>query len=714
MRIFPVQIDRECDITTLAFDGRVAEYWRDPALATAELLESLQKYYPLADTESPSLFTVDAERRYRDLALQSCDIIDLANLSGDRHVATRQLELRRLYVPLRIRVEASGQADVADEQIEAIERRREARRRGSTPWSQEDTVGRVPIGERLGKSKRLVVLGDPGAGKSTMVRWLATAYLLRLKSDPDWKDLPDVATLPDEDWLPIMIRCRDLDLSCISLDDVLQHILRKSEITEAEAKALKSILTSRISQGSALLLLDGLDEISDPMSRAAFCQQIERISVANPNVPIVVTSRVVGYREMGYRLGRGFEHVSVDDLSPDDKNDFARRWCTLTQTPDRRDAAVDDLIKDIHSTSRIERLTGNPMLLTTMALVKRNGGTLPRRRIDLYWEAVRVLLNWRSEVDQPIDHHEALPQLEYVAYAMCQQGSQQLRDDEIISLFERMREEYPRIHAVKAHTPEAFLQLLERRTGILVQAGQVRYQGKGVPIYEFRHLTFQEYLAALALVEGRFPDRDSSRGLAETIAPLASRTETRTDPQGNATTVVSEAWREALRLCVACCKDDEVDGVMEAILEPLPEEQGATVRSRATLAALCLADEPNVSEGLAMKVLERVTGELDPDLNVGDDDLEAAFKELGSSRWGKAASKVCLQQYQKYIRAEDGRALKLLGAAGMTAYPEVPKEEPAVKQLLERCDLQLQSDLTSEILDGVSGICMLTTVGIPR
>ena len=59
-----------------------------------------------------------------------------------------------------------------------------------------------------------MVLGDPGAGKSTLLRWLATAYLLKLQQAHDWSDIPDVASLPDQEWLPILVRCRDLPPGC--------------------------------------------------------------------------------------------------------------------------------------------------------------------------------------------------------------------------------------------------------------------------------------------------------------------------------------------------------------------------------------------------------------------------------------------------------------------------------------------------------------------
>ncbi len=151
------------------------------------------------------------------------------------------------------------------------------------------------------------------------------------------------------------------------------------------------------------------------------------------------------------------------------------------------------------------------MLLTTLALVKRMGGKFPESRADLYWEAIMVLLSWRSEVDTPIDHNEAIPQLEYIAYEMCRMGVQQLRKDEILNLLETIRSKYPNIRAIKKNTPEEFLNLLERRTGILIKVGEVRHNGRPAPVFEFRHLTFQEYLAALALVDGIFPGRDKTQ-----------------------------------------------------------------------------------------------------------------------------------------------------------------------------------------------------------
>lgn len=655
-----------------------------PGYSEFTLPKDLGKFAPdtplLLSTTPNDRRLVQVEEKYRRLLLETCDIISLVGLpEQDRYVAERQLALRQLYIPLHAWVEvpirevSTGEEPDAPEmeavRWDALEKRRAATRRGLGDENQDAPEREhVPVGERLTQARRLVILGDPGAGKTTLTRWIATAYLLRLKADLEWRDLPAIQTLPDADYFPIIIRCRELDATCINgaLEDILRHTLRKAELSTAEADDLVRLLRARLEAGTALLMLDGLDEIIDPQVRACFCEQVERMAVAY-QAPIVITSRIVGYREMGRRLGRDFEHLTLADLTSEEKDDFARHWCELTELPERREAATEELIHDIHSAERIERLTGNPMLLTTMALVKRSVGKLPNRRAALYREAVQVLLKWRREVDKPLDWGEAIPQLEYLAYAMCNRGVQQLQQDEVLKLLWQMRKEYPNIHAVFDRSPEAFLQHLEARTGILIEAGRVRHLGMEIPVYEFRHLTFQEYLAARALVDGRFPDREVRKSLAEHIAPLAGRTaEVQLTEYGLQEISVVEAWREALRLCISMCNDDDVDPALRAILTPLSGEPSATARARAIQAILCLADEPNVSAQTAEEILQAFAAQVRE-----DDGLEQQVRtgvnqaaiELATTRWAGRLRTVLLDEFCRCSgsqRESPGRVVSLL------------------------------------------------------
>ena len=250
------------------------------------------------------------------------------------------------------------------------------------------------------------------------------------------------------------------------------------------------------------------------------------------------------------------------------------------------------------------------MLLTTLALVSRKVGKLPTRRSSLYTEAVAVLLNWNPRHYQPIDEDEAIPQLGYIAYEMCRRGVQQLPEDDVLDLLDQLREEFPNIRALRSRSSAAFLEHLEARSGILMDAGGFWKEGVvgRKAVWEFRHLTFQEFLASRALLKGRYPGRQKSQSLAEHVAPLA-RTSLGNEDQspgngGDSKPEVSDSWRETLRLTVSDCSDDDADDTLLAVLRPLEDEnQSQALRPRAILAGLCLADEPNVSDETASQVM---------------------------------------------------------------------------------------------------------------
>ncbi len=592
---------------------------------------------------------------YRELVLESCDIIDLGNLpESDWHIAARRIDLRRLYVPLRVRLGSPTDLTDLEDIGNYLKLKGKKVNKGivSSDGLKTRTASEqkpMAVGEAFSKHKRLVILGDPGAGKTTLTRWIATTYLLRLKKDDTYKDMPEVASLPDRDLLPVVIRCRDIDQdnTTKSLNEVLKETFRKAELSDDQGHALQVALRDHLIKGQVVIIIDGLDEITDIAIRRRLGKQIERISIAFPEAPIMVTSRIVGYREMKCPIGREFVHAELADFSKADKDLFAERWSSVTEPPERVEAATKELIKSIHGVDRIERLTGNPMLLTTLALVKRKVGKLPERRVDLYWEAVQVLLNWRAEVDAPIDHREAIPQLEYIAYEMCQRGVQRLREDEIIELLERIRTEYPNIRTIKKNTPEDFLQNLERRTGIIMAVGVVRHNGRTTPVFEFRHLTFQEYLAGSALVEGIFPGRDKKRSIAQNVTALASRLGKK-DQSEDDKQESGKSWGEVLRLCLACCNLDDIDDVLLAILGYEPEHglENIEIR-RATLAVFCLSDNPDVSDKVGLLVLEAFVNKFDHGDLLSVNEVHLAATALIHTDWINFFQPKLLKKYRQ-------------------------------------------------------------------
>jgi len=669
--------------------------------------------------------------RYCELALKAWDIIDLSNLpEGDVHIATQALLLRQLYVPLRVRVEARAGAQDSEKALADIEDRRDQRRLleagrvhrdafAEPVGPRPDSPEHFPIGERLSDARRLVVLGDPGGGKTTALRWMATAYLLRRSNDPAFDALPDTDSLPAEGWIPVLIRCRDLgheDL-CRSFTDIVAQHLRKSELKPDDAVVMKTVVLDSIARGEALILVDGLDEITDPQVRMKFSQQLERTAARYPEAPIVVTSRIVGYRDMPYHMGAGFEHATIADLTREDKELFARRWVEVTEQhrpPEDRGQRAQDLVNALHSSDRIERLAGNPMLLTTLALVKRKVGKLPSRRIDLYREAISVLLNWNLAIYTEIDEHEAVPQLEYLAFEMCRRGVQSLTEDDVLGLLDGVRQEYPNIRAIRNRASDEFLQLLEARSSMLVRSGGMwREDSSQTPVWEFRHLTFQEYLAARALLDGKYRGRDKTKTLAEQVAPLAGAL-TKADPaiEEREGLVVSDSWREAIRLCVAGCPDDDVDATLLAVVTPPSgEDAQLTARPRAVLAALCLADEPNVSEETATILLEAFAAQVnrwDASRREARTAVDRAVQEIGHCIWAVALNRCLVAEFRRRAGEERWNPGSLSGKVQAVQCPDDgPTREKWLYGLVER----LRSEETEEATGAALATVMLAFTG---
>jgi len=155
----------------------------------------------------------------------------------------------------------------------------------------------------------------------------------------------------------------------------------------------------------------------------------------------------------------------------------------------------------------LHRLAETPLLLTMLLVVKHGYGRLPPDRVSLYDRAVEVLLDtWNIRGHQALDPKEAVPQLAYVAFQMMMLKQQTVTEGDLLRLLTEAREKVPQIGLYAKDTPHAFLNRVELRSSLLVEAGRQLEGGKIVRFYQFRHLTFQEYLAAVAAAEGHFPN----------------------------------------------------------------------------------------------------------------------------------------------------------------------------------------------------------------
>jgi hypothetical protein len=467
----------------------------------------------------------EARSRYREYLVKEYGYITLEGLPADQEVGSRSLRLETIFVPLsleRIRADVASQ----DTQQSESDVSNELEDPESDEFDVAPTEGastkapREPVGKVLAGNNRLALLGSPGAGKTTLLKRLAVAYAAPGRRTAG-KD-----QLPARDWFPIVIRCRHLgtDVSRPLLAGI-ENLAERAEMPEL-GQVFREGVMHELRAGRVLLLVDGLDEIASPADRSAFVSQLRTFLGTYPTASLIVTSREYGFRVVASAVASVCTTYRVAELSDDDVRTMTMAWHREIVGPSvavRRSAAA--LADSILKTDRVRRLAVNPLLLTTLLLVRRWLGELPRKRSVLYAKAIEVLLmTWNVEGHQPLDPDEALPQLAFAAFCMMQKNVQVVSIKELIGYFSEARRQMPELLGYSRMSVSEFVGRVEERSSLLSLSGHILEDGQLRATYEFKHLTFQEYLAALAAAQGYYPNRQENERLVDVLAPYMSRT----------------------------------------------------------------------------------------------------------------------------------------------------------------------------------------------
>jgi hypothetical protein len=379
------------------------------------------------------------------------------------------------------RLRDNGQVDKAEITEAELERYHRAYRSQVNRSILEIVAGNSPV-------HKVVILGDPGAGKSSLLQYLALI----------WAELPirDLAVPPT----PLLVELRTYarDRQAGTCKDILTF-LHGGNIT---CRLDQQQLHNKLKAGQAIALFDGIDEVFDPALRDEVVTDIHRFTNDYPQMRVIATSRWLGYKVQKLR-GAGFQHFMLQDLEDEQIEDFIQRWHDLTfPVGADKERKRDRLQQAIRESKSIRELAGNPLLLTMMAILNRHQ-ELPRDRPELYNQASRVLLHqWDVEtklLEDPqlkdlrisIDYKDKQGMLRKVAHHM--QSSEKGLAGNIISAtdLENILTDYLRGIVEKGEPRMVARQMIHQlrtRNFILCYLG--------ADSYAFVHRTFLEYFCA--------------------------------------------------------------------------------------------------------------------------------------------------------------------------------------------------------------------------
>ena len=478
----------------------------------------LQLFVPLRVEDAEK--TVASPTAYlRDL-LARTEYIDIRGLQVGREHAHR-FPIEELYISL-----TTTQTPAPDG-----EKRKRRRGKGLDEHLEVAHVLRenraLPLHLAL-RHDRLVVVGDPGAGKTTFLRRVAHALC-----QTELGDVPDAALERvgiSERTFPILvplssfddhIRRHRNDPAAPAEDDApawLPHYLAKT--SQDKGWGLDGdFFRERLEGGHGTALLDGLDEAADRVARKRLSRLIENIGGTYGRCRMVVTSRPAAYtgeavlpdlRDVRSRSSAGgtsgFAHARIDPLSDEAVATFLSRWCEALYQ-ENAEAARDhctELLTALRARPDIRRMARNPVMLTALAVVHWNERRLPEQRADLYDSIIRWLSRAREQKPERVKAEHTVVLLQEVALAMQDHpdGMRTEVDKRWAAMAFAGEWKSGVVDKDSLAAAEEFLTAEEVDSGIIVgRAENVR----------FWHRSFQEFLAARALAAR--PDAEQQKRL---------------------------------------------------------------------------------------------------------------------------------------------------------------------------------------------------------
>jgi len=494
-----------------------------------------------------------ATEAYLRHLVDTYQFLDFKGMGVSDRVALR-LPLAEMYVPLKARIELpEGETWVRQLQLAGRKLTAEETEAIGSRLSQP-----TPVIDLLKKHDGLIILGDPGAGKTTFLKYL-TLMLAQGKGET----LGLAAKLPV--LAPLSAYANALAQHDVPLDRFIVDYYNSRGID----LPLGAMLDEALAQGGALLLLDGLDEVRNQgLRRTVVDRAMDFFTMQRRRGnKFILTSRIVGYKEVRPAVA-GMGECTLVDFDQEEIEQFVTAWTAAIERAARGDTPVAgqearreraELLEAVRRNPGVRQLAANPLLLTILALMKRQGVTLPERRVELYQKYVETLLkhwNLARGLGRPpsreLDVVETMRVLAPLALWMH-------RTSPGVGLVkqEEMRRELERICAERALPEPAaaarrFLEDVREYAGLLLERGPREYG--------FIHLTFQEYLAAVAIAQ------QGQEEAAPIVALLAGH-------------VAEETWHEVSLLTVAYLgiiqqRDAAASKVVQGLIETAPGEPG--------------------------------------------------------------------------------------------------------------------------------------------
>jgi hypothetical protein len=343
----------------------------------------------------------------------------------------------------------------------------------STQWLAEDSL------------KRIAILGQPGAGKSTLSQ-----------------NLTKLATVNQNLTQYVVLGCKDYSAS--HWDDPLAEALWK-ELHTSGLNADCDDLHGALLLGRIGVIFDAIDEVTRPQRRQQLVDRINKFAIAFPLTSIIVTSREVDYNRTP--LNRAlFERARLREFTWEQVAEYAKKWFTGAGTPNLLTPFMSDCAK-------IRDIAVNPLILSLLCNLYRARGHIPTNRHSVYRQCADLLYKqWdrQRQIEVNEDHPDyGSTLMESIAYFFWSTPSAiRAEEGQLEKIIAVQLQSLGIRTEIAEERARGFLDFCKGRLWLLTESGAT---ARGIATFEFAHRTFQEFFTAEYLAK-RAVD---ARGLAD-------------------------------------------------------------------------------------------------------------------------------------------------------------------------------------------------------
>ena len=349
-------------------------------------------------------------------------------------------------------------------------------------FNSQDSQKQLGI-EVANKKQYLMVLGGPGAGKSTFLRKMGLEALKVKKGG--FK----------HSCIPVFIELKRFTSSEINIEKFIIEEFRICNFPDPEKFTAKAL-----EQGKLLILLDGLDEVPSQNLNETI-NQIQNFVDKYDQNRFIASCRTAAYRGNFRR----FSDVAMADFDDEQIQQFINNWF---QKEEDKQAKTDDKCWELlqkPENQAAKELAHTPLLLTFLCLVYDRSQNFPNNRSVLYKNALRILLEeWaaekrilRDEIYQGLHTELEEVLLSKIAYTGFASNRLFFSQSEIVDQIKTFLA--GNLNAPQHLNGEAVLNAIAIQQGILVERAR--------DVFSFSHLTLQEYLTAQYIYDNRLVEK---------------------------------------------------------------------------------------------------------------------------------------------------------------------------------------------------------------